>query len=133
LLKRFPCCRSRSRCNSPSTTPYAAQRSQTRGWHWLKLSIALVIDDQREPGTEYLRNAEAKAAFSLGLALLHRGDVGAALAPLQRAEDLRRLTFDAKRSLALADVLPAQVSARIAQHDRTGAKRALKEARAIHA
>ena len=85
------------------------------------------------PAREYLRDAEAKAAFALGLALLHRGEAGAALAPLQRAEDLRRSMFDAKRSMALADVLLAQVSARSAQHDKAGAKRALAEARAISA
>jgi tetratricopeptide (TPR) repeat protein len=86
---------------------------------------------EASPAREYLRDAEAKPAFTLGLALLHRGDAGAALAPLQRAEELRRSMFDAKRSLALADVLLAQVSARGARHDNAGAKRALQEARAI--
>jgi len=88
---------------------------------------------EASPAREYLRDAEAKAAFALGLALLHRGDAGAALAPLQRDEDLRRSMFDAKRSLALADVLLAQVGARSARHDKAGAVRALVEVRSIYA
>ena len=88
---------------------------------------------EASPSREYLREAEAKASFALGLALLRRGDLDAAGAPLQRAADLRRTMFDPKRSLALADVLMVQTALKQAQHDPGGAARVRAEARAIQA
>jgi len=81
----------------------------------------------------YLREAESKAAFALGSALLRLGDAQAALAPLRRAEALRRDMLDPARSLALADVLVALARAQAQVHALPAARKALAEARAIHA
>ncbi len=90
---------------------------------------AIAID----PDRTYLRYWEASASFTLGQALLARGDAQAALVSLARAEELHRAMFDPALSQALARVLSLQAQALAALHDDPGAALKAAQAQAIRA